>query len=293
MKTKYFFLLIINVLLFQSQVIAQSNNLPDLVFEKAIKGSTENEPIALEITVKNIGDTVSKPTKLSVDLTYRSVLKTDIERLNLKPVESDYYFQAYRIEYNIPVLKPNENAVFKLNLDKRLDEDCSFLIVIDRENKLEEANKNNNKTAFPATELEQYNLFPDLIIKEIQEPEYDYDTKGTLLTIEIENIGFAAAENVTLEVWEIVVDLSNLPERDLRAILGDNWWIFAEGGENYESSFDLLEELGTMEAGTSKVITLAFDGWVYNPNCKIGAKINTTSEEDNKSNNAASMLKGG
>lgn len=296
MTSKHIFLILIYILIFQLQSIGQADNeaekLPDLTFAKTIEANGENEPIDIKITVINSGEATSKPAVLSINATYRSVTESDIKRLNLELVESDLSFDSYEFNYDIPVLKPNETATFNFKLDKKLDDDCYFLIRVDRENKVQESNIKNNKTAFPEQAFGQFNIFPDLVVKTIHEPEYNYDNKSTILIIDIENIGFATAENVTLEAWEITTAIQGVSERDLQAIFGENWWLFQDENTT-EPMFEFSETIKELKAGEQKSFFIEFPGWIYNPNCKIGANVKTTSVEDNTYNNASSFLQGG
>ncbi len=296
MKIKHYFLLSLGIIYFHCQSIAQKDTLatklPDLIVEKIIEHATENKPIDINIIVKNIGTATSKPSVLTINGTYRSLAKSDIKRLQLELVKTDLSYKTYVINYDIPTLQPNETATFRLKLDKKLDEDCSFLIRIDKDNKLQESNTKNNKTAYPQEALELFNIFPDLTIKKIHQPDYNYDNKSTVLLIDIENIGLATAENVTLEVWEITAALSDISERDLRAILGENWWVFQERASS-EPMFEFSETINELKAGEQHRFTIEFSGWIYNPNCKIGAMVKTTSEEDKVGNNASSFIQGG
>ncbi len=281
-------LIIISVIICHFQGIAQSDNLPDLTFEKKLETPMINEPINLEIRIKNIGNTISQPTTLSIYPTYSSVTASDIERLNLKLVDTDFFFKMYRITRSIPALKPNEVTVVNVKLDKKYTEDCSFFIQIDREEQLKEANRNNNKIAFPESKRADYQLLPDLVVKKIHSPQYDY-IDSTILTIEVQNVGFCTAENVILNAWEITTVLPNVPERDLKALLGETWWV-VKGKKSTEPMFDISGKLGDIPAGESVKVTIKFKGWIYNPDCKIGVEVKTTTEELNNYNNAKSFI---
>lgn len=291
MEIRHFIFLIISITCCQFQSTAQNKNLIDLTFEQKVKGSNLNEPIDLEIKVINNGNTSAPASILSIDATFQSVSEADIKRLKLELVDSDYIYQIYRINRDIPALKPNETAVINFKLDGIYTDETSFLIQIDRENQLKELNRNNNKICFPETEAVNYKLLPDMVVKKILRPHYDAENENTVLEFEIENIGHATAQNVTINTWEIITVLNEIPERDLKALLGENWWVFNE--QTFEPMFDIYEGLGDIKAGVVKNVLIGFDGWVYNPNCKIGVEVTTASQELNTDNNSQSFLKGG
>lgn len=290
MKMKKLGILLISVTLCCFQNFAQSERLPDLTFEAKVEGSTKNEPIELKIIVKNIGKADSEPAELSVIGNHNCFSKTELE--TLKEIQGDGWFTAYAIIKNIPALQPNETKLFTIKTEVHYTNSCQFRIVIDADNQLKEQNEKNNQTVFPAEAATDLGILPDLIVNKIHQPEWNDAIESTILTIDIENIGLATAENVVLNAWEITAVLPDVSDRDLKAIFGENWWLFQDE-KTYEPMFDISKTLGNIPAGETVSVTLTFKGWIYNPDCKVGATVETTSDELTKDNNSASFLAGG
>lgn len=291
MKKKYLLLIAVCIFLFTNKNIAQEqSNYPDLTFEKKVKGSIQNKPIELEIVVKNIGNVSSSPAKLSIDANYNCVAETDIKRLNLELVDSDFFYQVYRITKDIPALKSNETATFTIKLDRHYTENCGFYIQIDREKQLIEQNENNNQDVFPAAKAIDYGVAADLVIKKINRPHYKNDS--TFVTIEVENIGFDVAKDVILKAWEISAVMPQVSERDLKALFGHRWWMF-KGEKSWKLMFDISKKIGSIHAGETAHIIISFKGWIYNPDCRLGVEVDTTSRETDNQNNFSSFLEAG
>ncbi len=136
----------------------------------------------------------------------------------------------------------------------------------------------------------------DLKVVKIENPEW---LDGSVIKVEVKNIGSEESEPVKLKVWDLDISVKEakkigVKKRDL--------WIFKENSaysedatsdydENWEQQFDIP----ALKSGESYSVTVFLTHWVFDPNCEIGAEIDFENKavESNEKNNKLYYYLGG
>lgn len=125
---------------------------------------------------------------------------------------------------------------------------------------------------------------PELTVNSIKFPEYNDDTFGTILTVEIRNSGGVMAK-------DFIVEIENLTDSSLYKIDYIPHFRFFSSAEFRKRIY-----VDSIFPGEEKTLTTSIDSiWIYQPNCKFSVIVDEKNSinECNELNNIAWFLSNG
>jgi hypothetical protein len=137
---------------------------------------------------------------------------------------------------------------------------------------------------------------PDLIVSKIENPEW---IDGSVISIEVKNIGSAISEPVKFKAWDL--DISTKEAKKI-GVKKRDLWIFQEnssnsenGSSDYDENWEQIFDIPSLKPGESHTVSVFVEHWVFDPNCEIGAWIDfeNVSKEANEKNNKLYYYLGG
>jgi hypothetical protein len=137
---------------------------------------------------------------------------------------------------------------------------------------------------------------PDLIIKDILEPE---DVDSSKITVIVKNMGNSMSKPVKLKLWDVDIDINEAKKIGVKE---EDMWIFVEnterakdGSPDYDRDFEIIRTIPALKKREEFTIIVYVSHWVYDSNCEIGAYIDCDEElnEKDESNNKAYFFEGG
>ena len=141
------------------------------------------------------------------------------------------------------------------------------------------------------TDLPTSSDLPDLTVS-LEKPTWN---DSTYINVTVKNIGNKASKPVVLQVWDVDITIK---EAIKLGAAEDILWIFPETKkeEKYDDpNFVIYQEIPALQSQQEFSLTVYVDKWVYDPNCEIGAYIDSADilEESDETNNKTYYFEGG
>lgn len=136
----------------------------------------------------------------------------------------------------------------------------------------------------------------DLQVVNIQRPDWN---DSTIITVEVKNTGKAVSEPAILKIWDLDISVKEAKKIGVKK---SDIWMFEEnstysedGSSDYDENWEKNVEIPALQSNETHTVTIYLQHWVYDPNCEIGAFIDSGDavKESNEENNKLYFYEGG